>query len=603
MRRTRKLLVADLFCGAGGSSTGARRALEAKGFEMELVAVNHNPVAIESHERNHPTARHYCQDLDAVHPEEIVPEGRLDLLMASPTCTYHSRARGGKPTHDQQRMDPWHIVAWCTRLRVRRILIENVPEFMGWGPVNARTGKPIRSRKGEYFLSWVKALEAIGFRVDYRVLNAANYGDATTRERFFLIGCSDGKPLVWPAQTHAKNPEALEAGMFPEKLKPWVPARDIIDWSIRGKSIFDRLKPLAPNTINRIAAGARKYWGPWAPVFLVILRNHMDARSVEDPLSTISAGGGHHGVAQVELEQLVGANRTNNIPRPVSEPGPTIVTSGNLFLLESQVEALVLGQHGGSVARSERDPLPTVTAGGAISITDLLVEALTSVEALTMGQQSNAAARPVDDPTATIACAGRVAVLDPLITAYYGCSDGCQDVGDPLDTVTTRDRFALVEAEAFILPQFTDGAPRSSDTPIGAITTTSRGIAVIKPFIVPQFGERDGQTPRVHDIDRPAPAITSHGAGALVQPLLIEVIGPHPDGGRIVRIGGTFWRLDILFRMLKNHELAAAMGFDTDDVRYEFAGNASEITRQIGNAVPVNTAAALVGALMGGSDG
>ena len=127
---TRVALVADLFCGAGGSSTGARLARASLGFQMKLVAVNHWNVAIETHSRNHPEARHYCQDVNAVKPAELVPEGKLDLLMASPTCTYHSRARGGKPINDQGRMDPWAIVHWCTELRVRRLLVENVPEFV-----------------------------------------------------------------------------------------------------------------------------------------------------------------------------------------------------------------------------------------------------------------------------------------------------------------------------------------------------------------------------------------------------------------------------------------------------------------------------------------
>lgn len=105
----RKILVADLLCGAGGSSTGAARALAELGLEMDLVCVNHWPTAIETHRRNHPEARHYVQDIATVRPHLLVPEGYLDLLMASPTCTHHSVARGGKPTSDQQRSDPWHI--------------------------------------------------------------------------------------------------------------------------------------------------------------------------------------------------------------------------------------------------------------------------------------------------------------------------------------------------------------------------------------------------------------------------------------------------------------------------------------------------------------
>lgn len=206
--KTRVALVADLFCGAGGSSTGARCALASLGFQMNLVAVNHWNVAIETHSRNHPEARHYCQDVNTVKPTEVVPEGKLDLLMASPTCTYHSRARGGKPINDQSRMDPWAIVHWCTELRVRRLLVENVPEFVDWGPLDLRTGRPIKRRRGEYFRAWTAALQGAGFKLDRRVLNAADFGDATTRERFFLMARSDGKRVHWPDLTHSRAGEA-----------------------------------------------------------------------------------------------------------------------------------------------------------------------------------------------------------------------------------------------------------------------------------------------------------------------------------------------------------------------------------------------------------
>ncbi len=161
----RKILVADLLCGAGGSSTGCAQALNDLGLEMELVCVNHWGTAIETHKLNHPEARHYVQDIATVRPHLLVPEGYLDLLMASPTCTHHSVARGGKPTSDQQRSDPWHIITWLTELRVKRIIIENVWEFCNWGPVDRRTGKPVKSRQGEYFAAWIQALKACGLEL------------------------------------------------------------------------------------------------------------------------------------------------------------------------------------------------------------------------------------------------------------------------------------------------------------------------------------------------------------------------------------------------------------------------------------------------------
>ena len=148
----RKLLVADLLCGAGGSTTGCERALLELGFtldQIEFVCVNHWQTAIDTHSINHPRARHYVQDIATGRPHLMVPEGYLDLLMASPTCTHHSNARGGKPTSDQQRSDPWHIITWLTELRVKRLIIENVWEFVKWGPVDEKTGKPIKAREGE----------------------------------------------------------------------------------------------------------------------------------------------------------------------------------------------------------------------------------------------------------------------------------------------------------------------------------------------------------------------------------------------------------------------------------------------------------------------
>lgn len=446
--RPRKILVADLFCGAGGSSTGAKRALRDLGYEMDLVCVNHWSTAVDTHTRNHPEARHYCQDVSTVKPHLVVPEGKLDLLMASPTCTFHSRARGGKPISDQQRMDPWHIVAWLTELRVKRLIIENVPEFLRWGPVNPQTHRPVKSREGEYFVRWVETIKSLGFKVDFRVLNCANYGDATTRARFFLIARNDGQPLRWPEATHAKKGKV--EGLFDHGLHPWRAAREVIDWSIKGQSIFTRKRPLSPKTLERIYAGAVKFG--WPEPFLVVLRNHMDAQSTAK----------------------------NN--------GPLVV--------------------------------------------------------------------------------------EPMIAPYYGSGSGetCRDIEHPVPTVTTKSRFGLVMPITHT--RDTSNRSRSVDEPLPTVTGANRGELA---FIAAQFGERPGQSPRVHDVNAPVPTICAEGRVQLVEP------------------GRDF---DILFRMLEPHELAAAMGFDAEDQKYEFAGTKTDVIRQIGNAVPVATAAALVRALM-----
>jgi DNA (cytosine-5)-methyltransferase 1 len=554
--RRRKMLVADLLCGAGGSSTGAARALRELGLDMELVCVNHWPTAIETHQKNHPDARHYVQDISTVRPHLIVPEGYLDLLMASPTCTHHSVARGGKPTSDQQRSDPWHIITWLTELRVKRIIIENVWEFISWGPVDARTGKPIQSRKGEYFHAWIDTIRRLGFEPEWRKLNAADYGDATTRQRFILMARSDGKSVSWPMPTHTKVADDKLA-LFPG-IKPWRAARDIIDWQLQGKSIYDRKKPLAPKTLKRIYAGIVKFG--WPAPFIVTLRNHMSAQGIDVPLPTIAANGTHIGIAT----PIIIANRNNNTAKnPNDAPVPCLTTAhgGGIGI----AEPFVLNRHGADGgpdrARSTDRPLPTLTNSGGGYV----------VEPFVMSRHDGGAPRSVEEPTPT-----QVAKHSHcLLTPYYSSGSGetCATADQPLPTLTAKNRFGMIVP----ITHTNSESHRARDVdaaPLPTLTTAKGGELA---FIAAQFGERQGQLPRVHDIEHPAPAICATGHVNLVE-------------------GSD--QFDILFRMLEPHELAAAMGFSGDEAAYEFAGTKTEQVKQIGNAVSVAKMKACVGALM-----
>ena len=468
--RVRKKKVADLFCGAGGSSTGAKRALERLGFQMDLLCVNHWPTAISTHSKNHPEARHYCQDVATVRPHLAVPEGKLDLLMASPTCTFHSRARGGKPISDQQRMDPWHIITWLTELRVKCLLVENVPEFIDWGPVDTRTGRPIRSRKGEYFVRWLETIRGLGFKVDWRIMNAADYGDATTRERFFLIARSDGKQLAWPNPTHCRVTKGID--LFGDTLKPWRPAREIIDWSVKGRSIFNRKRPLSPNTLARIYAGIVKFG--WPEPFIVMLRNHMDAVSLGQPLPTICAGGWHAGIAEPIVFQVnQGGDRQRNMRGVDQDPLQTVVTRPSLGMVEPFM--ISTRQHtGGPAPRSVDAPMPTATASDS---------RIGVVEPFMMSGHADGAPRSTDDPMPGMTAKNNGPLLvEPLIAPYYGSGSGetCHSTSEPLPTVTTKGRFGIV------MPVTHGGDPssraRSVDEPIPTVTTAARGeLAFLEP--------------------------------------------------------------------------------------------------------------------------
>lgn len=635
--KTRKKLIADLWCGAGGTITGAHRAARKLGLDLDVVSVNHWPTAIETHSRNYPGFRHHCADLESARPIELVPEGYLDALIASPTCTFHSRARGGKPVTDQQRMDPWHVVRWCTELRVKRIQIENVPEFVEWGPCSLVTGRPIPSRKGEYFRAWCDALRAIGFRIDWRILCCADYGDATTRQRFFMIGRSDGKRLRWPEPTHAREPVADLLGTRAK----WRGAVEIIDWSNPGKSIFTRKKPLAPNTLRRILAGAKRYG--WPQPYLDALQALLDgrepvldvvaqpvdpmliqfrgtapdqinasARDVASPVPTISAGGTHVG--------LVMATASGGAARDVADPVPTIVGGGN-GASPHFVTPLLIGVNGTAPAKPVDSPVPTITTGGASASKHPGNARPQLIQPLIVSRNGfqNRGAQDVEMPMPTATTRGAGYLAEPVIAPYYGGGSGLtsQSVDEPVPSITTKARFGLAEPVMIQTDQVGRGMGtiRSTSDPVHTLVSKANA-GIAQPFLVPNFGERDGQEPRTHDVDNPLPTVTAQGHIQLAQPFVFPLT--HHGDGRVYDIEEPLrtitganrgelaiaqpavhvYRIDILYRMLNFRELARATSFDHGDEVYDFAGTSTEITKQIGNAVPCLTAEALFNALM-----
>jgi len=322
----------DLFCGGGGTSSGLLDAASELGMTLNLTAINHWNIAIETHLLNHPNAKHLCESLDNVNPRHVVKSGALRILIASPECTHHSGARGGKPCSDQSRASAFHILRWAEALRIEDILIENVPEFKTWGPLG-RNGRPIKSRRGQTFEAFLNTLVSLDYTVEHRVLNCANYGDATTRERLFVIARRNGRRINWPTITHTEKGD--------NGKQRWRHAREIIDWQHAGKSIFGRKKPLAPNTLARIAAGLKKFG--WLDAFIIdaaygVGPNDRDphrrrAHSLDKPLGTIT------GVKTKALIQpfLVkfhggpgGVNRVHSVDKPLA----TIDTSNRFALCE-----------------------------------------------------------------------------------------------------------------------------------------------------------------------------------------------------------------------------------------------------------------------------
>jgi DNA (cytosine-5)-methyltransferase 1 len=446
MKTNHVIRAADLFCGAGGTSQGLLMAANDMGADLMLVAVNHSNIAIETHSMNHSYAEHVCNGLDNVDPRKLVPSGHLHILCASPECTHHSNARGGKPMSDQSRSSAWHILRFAEALYVDNILIENVPEFRSWGPLG-HNGRPMKSKKGHLFEQFIHSLKALGYKVEWRILNCADYGDPTTRERLFIIARRGNRKIRWPEPTHVP-PKTLEnPGLFAEERKPWRTARDIIDWSIPSQSIFDRKKPLCNNTLRRIEAGLKRFHGIDLDLrrcfledlrpFLIVFRNNQDAISLDVPVPTLTTSGANFGLIQPFLVPNF-TERDGQIPRvhSIHEPVPTITSHGAGAL----VLPFLLGQQSCAAPRSVNEPTCTVATAGAISLVSPFLIAVNHG-----GTSKGGRSRSLNVPLSTVTGSLGDALVQPFLIEYYGTLN-MSSVDSPVPTATTKERFGLVEA-------------------------------------------------------------------------------------------------------------------------------------------------------------
>jgi DNA (cytosine-5)-methyltransferase 1 len=421
------LRAVDLFCGAGGSTTGAIAA----GVDV-VLAVNHWRTAITSHQQNHPGIRHICARIEHIDARNDRTLPDFDLLMASPECTHHSIARGGKPVSDQSRQQPFALLDWIDAKRPRWCVIENVREFQDWGPLrNTGTERrpvwhPDPKRKGETFRAWVTAIKSIGYSVEWSILNAADFGEATKRNRLFVIARRGrGGQVPFPAPTHAGK---------------WRPAAEIIDWSRPCPSIFTRKRPLAEKTLRRIEVGLRKFVGGDAEPFIVHLRGTSTTMSCGSPVPTVTAGGRHVGLC-VPF-QFKALDRSAGVSRSIDEPVPTIVAARENhavvmpFLLPRQG---YFDCHKDKPAASIDDPLNTVTANHCPA--HVVMPFLTDVN----HGGEDGRCHGVNAPLGTVTTKRGTSLVLPFLTHYYG-TGGASAVTEPLVTVTTKDRFGLAMA-------------------------------------------------------------------------------------------------------------------------------------------------------------
>jgi DNA (cytosine-5)-methyltransferase 1 len=339
-------IIVDNFAGGGGASTGIKQAI---GRDVD-IAINHDPAAIAMHKANHPYTQHLCESVWDVDPRKVVQGRPVSLCWLSPDCKHFSKAKGGKPVEKNIRGLAWVAVRWAATVRPQVIILENVEEFKTWGPLT-KDGYPDPDQKGRTFNSFVNALKRQGYQVDFRELRACDYGAPTSRKRLFMIARCDGLPIVWPEPSHS-DPKSSST------LPPWRTAAEIIDWSLPCPSIFDRKRPLAENTLKRIAKGIQKFVVENPEPFIVQV-NHggsFRGQTINEPLPTITAKHGY-GIVTPFLTQYHSYDDTAR-GQSLDRPLLTLDTSNRYAL----VKAFLIAYYGTSVGSKVTEPLPTVVS-------------------------------------------------------------------------------------------------------------------------------------------------------------------------------------------------------------------------------------------------
>lgn len=528
------LLYIDLFCGAGGTSSGVEYArVNGEKCAKVVACVNHDRNAILSHQANHPDALHFTEDIRTLELSPMVehlhrmkteyPDAYV-VLWASLECTNFSRAKGGQPRDADSRTLAEHLFRYIEALQPEYLQIENVEEFMCWGELD-KNGKPISRHKGTSYIRWVRHVCDYGYTYDWHLLNAADFGAYTSRKRFFGQFARKGLPIAFPAQTHAKAtvPSGSPDGrtLFPDQYRPWKPVREVLDLTDEGSSIFTKKKPLCEKTLERIYAGLVKFVaGGKEKADTWILKYNSTNQD------------GHHN------------------PPGIDEPCPVVAVQNRLGLVKAQFLSKQFSGDPMSKNQSIEQPAGTVTT--------------------------------VDHHA--------------FVTAYYGNGYN-SSIEDPAPTVTTKDRLSIVNCQ-FLANEYSGGGQLSSlDQPNPAVLTKPKQQLVSAQYLMnPQYQSPGGSIDKpcftlIARMDKMPPYLVTTEQGELAIAITEK---DTPMSRKIKQFMAAYGIIDIKMRMLKIIELKRIMGFPED---YILVGTQAEQKKYIGNAVEVNMSRVLCEAL------
>lgn len=627
-------IIVDNFAGGGGASTGIEMAT---GRSVD-IAINHDPNAIAMHTTNHPDTLHYCESVYAVRPKVATAGRRVGLAWFSPDCRHFSKAKGAKPVEKSIRGLAWIVIRWALDVEPRVMMLENVEEFKTWGPLIHTPPKPDLpdalmvnfigpvypgyshpdpNRVAETFNAFVgmlstgipaghpallecceflelspeseqaqRLVSGLGYDVDYRELRASDLGTPTIRKRFFMVMRRDNQPIVWPKATHG---DPKSAAVMSGKLAPWRTAAECIDWSIPAKSIFGRKKPLAVNTLKRIARGIQRFVIE-SPAPFIVKCNHTTTKgkydcfrgqALNEPLQTITKTHGY-AIAVPHLTKF----RTGATGQPVTEPLPTVTAGtskrpgGNghaLGVVEAALAPFIGRQFGASIGHRADEPSATITAGGGGKsqlVTPTLIQ---------MGYGERPGQEPrvlqLDNPLGTVTAGGnKFATVSAFLAKHYGGNYTGPGVSldEPAHSVTTVDHHAVVASHLVKLRGTCRDGQRTNE-PMPTVTAGGHHVGEVKTTLA-------------------ADGYDEHRAQQTLA-FLREYCGEDCDG--LVTVDGITYRIvDIGMRMLQPHELYRAQGFpEWYIIDQDYSGKKYAKDKQVarcGNAVPPPFAEALV---------
>lgn len=572
-----QLLYIDLFCGAGGTSSGVEYAtVDGRKCAEVIACVNHDANAIKSHAANHPKTMHFTEDIRTLDLAPLVrhlqkmkrkhPRAKV-VLWASLECTNFSKAKGGQPRDADSRTLAEHLFRYIEAIDPDYVLIENVEEFMCWGDLD-ENGHPISRFEGRSYMRWVKHVMDYGYDYDWRLLNAADFGAYTSRKRFFGQFAKKGLPIAFPVQTHAKitvpfaNKERKEgvyypnpdwSDLFPGFYKPWKPVREVLDLEDEGESIFAKKKPLCQKTLERIYAGLIKF----------------------------VAGGRERHEAWILKYNSTNQDGHHN-PPSIDEPCPTVAVQNRLGLVKAQFLSKQFSGDPMSKNQGIDRPAGTVTCKDH--------------HAFVTAYYGNGFNQSVDEPAPTVTTKDRIALVSSkFLTEYYGGKDHNHTLEVPATTLTTMARHALVSTQ-FLDNQYGKSKPTSIESPAPTVLNNPKQKVVSAQYLMnPQFASAGGSIDKpcftlIARMDKMPPYLvsTEQGVGIAIYE------DDSPMTRKVKEFMAMYGIIDIKMRMLKIVELKRIMGFPED---YTLIGTQAEQKKFIGNAVEVNMSRVLCEAL------